>query len=80
MTLIKYPKNEVTWVEYYTEEHVLKYIITSKPNRETYFAYEVLPDGALKKLGSTTKNPKELEQKYILDNLYIHKTKRKKGE
>lgn len=60
---VKAPKGEIAWVGYYNREGDALFILTSKPSRETYFLYEVQPDGALKKLGRA-KEPPELEEKY----------------
>lgn len=62
---IKYPKGEIVWVGYYDSSHNLRFIITSKQNREHYFLYKVIDNMELKKLGKS-KSPKELEDKYMV--------------
>lgn len=57
------PKNEDVFVFHMDEEGFLRYVITAKPNRETWFLYEFTGD-ALKRLGKGT-NPNQLEEKYI---------------
>jgi hypothetical protein len=64
---IKYPKGETVWVSYRTSKGETTHILTSKPARDFYFLYEVLPDGKLNKLGKA-KTPTELEKKYGLSN------------
>ena len=58
----KYPKGERVWVGYYSAEHELCFILTSKESREFYFLYELV-DGEFKKLGKA-RTPKELEDKF----------------
>lgn len=60
---VKYPKGETVWVGYYDSNHNLRFIITSKQNREHYFLYRVSDSMELQKLGRS-KSPKELEDKY----------------
>lgn len=67
---IKYPKGETVWVSYRTSKGETTHILTSKPARDFYFLYEVLPDGKLNKLGKA-KTPTELERKF----LYVEKKK-----
>lgn len=57
------PKNEDVFVFHMDEEGFLRYVITAKPNRETWFLYEFTGD-TLKRLGKGT-NPNQLEEKYI---------------
>lgn len=57
------PKGEIAWVGYYHTDGEPVCILTSKPARDYYFLYEVLPDGKLNKLG-TAKTPPELEKKF----------------
>ena len=45
------PKGEISWVGYYNTDGEPVCILTSKPARDYYFLYEVLPDGKLNKLG-----------------------------
>ena len=60
-----YPKGETVWVGYYDNNHKLRFILTSKENREYYFLYERDGD-AFKKLGRS-RSPKELEEKFEVD-------------
>ena len=54
------------WTGYYDKDHGLRFVITSKPTRDCYFAYEVV-DGELRKLGKSS-SPYELEAKFkIMD-------------
>jgi len=63
MTKAKYPKGEKVWVSYYSEEHELMFIITSKePSRDYYFLYELV-DNEFRRLGKS-RSPIELEQKF----------------
>lgn len=57
------PKGEIVWVSYYNTDGEPVYVLTSKPARDYYFLYEVLPDGKLNKLGKA-KTPPELEKKF----------------
>jgi phosphatidate phosphatase PAH1 len=57
------PKGEDLFVFHMDEQGFLRYVITAKPNRETWFLYEFTGD-ALKRLGKGT-NPNQLEEKYI---------------
>lgn len=61
----KYPKGERVWVGYYSQTYELKFIITSKENRDFYFLYELV-DGEFRKLGRS-RSPKELEEKFEVD-------------
>lgn len=57
-------KNEIVWVHYVDKDGVTKFVIASKPARETYNIYSVSDDGnTIKKLG-TGKNPSALEEKF----------------
>jgi len=58
----EYPKGECVWAGYYTQQHELMFIITSKESRDFYFLYELV-DGKFKKLGKS-RSPKELEEKF----------------
>lgn len=58
----KYPKNETVWESFYDSSRELKFIITSKSTRDTYYLYE-LKDGEFKKLGKA-RTPPELVEKY----------------
>ena len=60
---IQYPKGEIVWVNYANRNGEIMFILTSKPTREYYFLYEILPDGRCNKLGKA-KEPPELEAKY----------------
>ena len=59
---MKYPKDEIVWTGYYDREGNLRYVITSKETRDSYFLYEAKGD-ALVKLGKA-KEPTELVKKY----------------
>lgn len=59
----KFPKGEIVWTGHYDQNGVLRYIITSKSARDTYFLYEAA-DGKFIRLGKD-KNPQVLEKKYI---------------
>lgn len=63
MFCLKYPKGEIAWVDYYDGDGSLRYVVTSRPTRETYFLYEVADD-KLVKLGKDP-NPARLEEKYV---------------
>lgn len=58
----KMPKDERVWVSYRDSGGEPVFLITSKPTRETYFLYEVTPDG-LKRLGKSD-SPEELAEKF----------------
>ena len=62
---LKYPKGEIVWESYYNKSRELKFIITSKPIRDSYFLYELV-DGEFKKLGKA-KTPPELVEKYDVE-------------
>ena len=63
MNDLKYPKNERVWTSYYSADHILRFILTSKlESREWYYLYELV-DGVFKKLGKG-RTPPELEEKY----------------
>lgn len=59
---IQVPKGEVLWETYYKGGSPA-FIVTSKPQRDTYFAYKV-EETRLKKLGKA-KNPVDLFDKFI---------------
>ena len=61
-----YPKGERVWVGYYTKDHNLIFIMTSKESRDFYYLYELV-DGSFKKLGRA-KSPQELEERFEVDN------------
>ena len=63
---VRYPKGETVWVTYHSSGGSPALFITSKPARDFYYLYEVLQDGAVKKLGRA-KTPVELEEKYSED-------------
>ncbi len=58
----KIPKDERVWVSYYSTGGETRFVITSKPSRETYFLYEISGDFA-KKLGKSI-SPAELAEKF----------------
>lgn len=62
-----FPKGENVFVSYFDKDHVLRFITTAKPARDYYFLYELQDEGFIK-LGKS-KNPLELESKYIPDRL-----------
>lgn len=76
------PKGETAWVGYYSIDHDLKYIITSKAARDSYFLYEVIDDAFVKI--AKDKSPAVLEEKYIdpakLGVVPEPKAKRRKGK
>ncbi len=39
------PPGEIVWVSHYDKEHDLRYIITSKPARESYSLFELVNGG-----------------------------------
>lgn len=60
------PKDERGWVGYYTADHELAFVLTSKRNsRDWYYMYQVCGD-QLKKLGKA-RSPLELERKFEVD-------------
>ena len=61
--VIKVPSKEKIWVLYRNTENNVVAVLTSKPDRETYYLYQVCNDGSLVKLGKS-KSPSELESKY----------------
>lgn len=58
----KYPRGENVWTSYYTSSDELMFILTSKPQQDVYYLYE-LKDGEFQKLGRS-KSPLELEEKF----------------
>lgn len=61
-----YPKGERPWVAYYTQDHTIRYLITSKTtSQDAYYLYEVTGE-MLKKLGKG-KTPRELEEKFRVE-------------
>ncbi len=80
-TMPQTPKGEIAWVGYYSIDHELKYIVTSKPARDFYFLYEVIDDAFVKI--AKDKSPAVLEEKYIdpvkLGIMPEPKKKRRKG-
>lgn len=59
------PKGETVWIEY-TRGGVPVFWITSKPARDFYFLYEILPDGKPKRLGKA-RSPRELEERFSVE-------------
>ena len=53
---IKIPKNTISWLRYYDENHILKYIIVSDQQVTKYTLYKVLDDMNLEKI-RTAKEP-----------------------
>lgn len=62
---MKAPKGEIVWASYYNGDGALCFLITSKPDRESYFLYKV-DDGQLTKLGKS-KTPAQLIEKFNVD-------------
>lgn len=58
----KYPKGERVWVGYYNSNHELRFILTSKDNRDFYYLYELVNSNFCK-LGKA-RSPTELEEKF----------------
>lgn len=77
---MKLPKGEKAWVSYQNSSGEEKFIITSKTNsRDTYYLYEVAPDG-LVKLGKGP-SPTQLELKFkIKDKSREDKDKKSKNK
>lgn len=69
MNKLKHPKGEIVWVTYRNTSEEIKYIMTSKPIRDTYYLYELV-DGEFKKLGKA-KTPLKLEEAYKLNEKLI---------
>lgn len=65
MNNIKYPKNELIWFHYYTQNHVFMFLSTSSYSRDCYYLYEFI-DGKLVRLGKG-KSPLELEDKFNVE-------------
>lgn len=57
---LKTPKGEIVWVSHYSEDHELRYIITSKPLRDMYYLYEV--NGNEIKIVAKDRNPLNLKR------------------
>lgn len=55
---------EILWVQYFDAVHTLRYVLTSKPLRDSYTLYAV-SGGTLKKAASGP-DPKKLEEKVKL--------------
>lgn len=66
------PRGEIAWVGYYNADGNPVCVLTSKPARDYYFLYEILPDGKLNKLGRA-KSPVELEQKFEVNKRMLGK-------
>ena len=58
-------KGEIVWASYYNADGALCFMITSKPDRDSYFLYRV-DDGKLTKLGKS-KTSAELIEKFNVD-------------
>ena len=62
------PPGEVIWVQYFTAEGRLAFVLTSKPARDTYSLYEL--SGDAHRLLGRARDPKTLEEKFhIVDRL-----------
>lgn len=61
---IQIPPGEILWVRYFDAVHTLRYVLTSKPLRDSYTLYAV-SGGALKKVASGPE-PKKLEERMRL--------------
>lgn len=59
------PKGEIVWASYYNADGALCFLITSKPDRDSYFLYRA-DDGKLIKLGKS-KTPAQLIEKFNVD-------------
>ena len=59
------PKGETTWASFYDSDGDLRFMITSKPDREFYILYMV-EGGKLKKMGRA-REPTNLVSKYKVD-------------
>lgn len=57
----KTPKGEFAWITYYNSKKELKFILTSKADRNMYYIYELI-NGEFQKIGKD-KDPIELEEK-----------------
>lgn len=60
--VLKYPKGEFVWVQYYDKNGDQVGIMTTKPARDCYYLYGV-ENGEFVKLGKSA-SPLELETKY----------------
>lgn len=61
--MLKIPKGEKIWVQYFDSRSNLVFVLTSKEaSRDFYFLYEAAKDG-LHRLGKA-RLPMELEEKY----------------
>ena len=58
----KIPKDERVWMSYRSSDGKIRFVVTSKASRETYFLYEADGEG-FKKLGKSP-SPAQLEEKY----------------
>lgn len=56
------PPGEIVWVSHYDKEHNLRYIITSKPARDSYTLYE-LKNGEFVRWGRG-RDPQNLADRY----------------
>jgi hypothetical protein len=61
--MAEYPNGEVVWVSICDSPDHVRYIITSKKTRDTYFLYELV-NGKYVKRGKGA-NPLELEERYV---------------
>lgn len=77
---MRLPKGEKAWVSYQDFSGKEKFIITSKTNsRDTYYLYEVTPDG-LVKLGKGS-SPTQLELKFkVKEKVRAVKDKKSKNK
>lgn len=64
---VKPPRGEIVWVTYFNTRREPNFMITSRPNRDYYFLYEVSASG-LKKMGKA-RSPLDFEEKYEILNM-----------
>lgn len=64
--MIKVPKNEILWVQYWHKNKVI-YVITSTRMRDTYFLYKVENEDKLIKTRHKSNNPLDLEKFIVRD-------------
>ena len=64
MTNLKLPSKEILWVQGYSGNGKLYYLITSLPDRSTYYIYSVNNKGVIERVGKG-KDPLKLEMKFL---------------
>ena len=60
--MAKLPKDERVWVSYKNKKGIVRFLITSKPARDSYTLYEMI-DGDLKRI-SKSPSPGDLVEKF----------------